>query len=411
MAKLKVKNPLVEMEGDEMARVLWQWVRELLVLPFVEVELQRFDLSLANRDRTDDAVTLEAARAARACGVSLKCSTITPDLARQREAGLKRLYPSPNGTIRNALDGTIFREPVICPGVPRLVPHWSQPVVIARHAFGEQYRAKEIVVPGAGKVKLVYEPADGGAPVEQVVHAFDGAGVALGLFNVDDSIRGFARACFNFGLQRRYPVYFSHKGTVLKQYDGRFKDIFAEVFAEFAPAYEEAGLVYEPRLIDDMVAFSLKSPGGYLWACKNYDGDVQSDYMAQGYGSAGLMTSLLMSPDGSRIETETAHGTIARHYRRHLRGEPTPTNPIATVFAWSRALWHRARLDDTPEVMAFAQTLEQTCLDLVGDGVMTQDLAALRGADQPHVDAQSFIRRAAAELAARLAREPVQVSA
>lgn len=402
MTKLKVSTPLVEMEGDEMARVLWQWVRDLLVLPFVEVELKRFDLSIENRERTDDAVTLEAAKAAKAYGVSLKCSTITPDRARQQEYGLSRLYPSPNGTIRNILDGTIFREPVICPNVPRLVPHWSQPVVIARHAFGEQYRAKEIVVPGAGTVKLVYEPADGGEPLSQTLYEFSGAGVAMGLFNVDESIRNFARACLNFGLQRGYSVYFSHKGTVLKQYDGRFKDIFAEVYAEFAEAYAQAGLVYEPRLIDDMVAFSLKSPGGYLWACKNYDGDVQSDYLAQGYGSAGLMTSLLMSPDGSCIETETAHGTAVRHYRQYRKGEPTASNPLATIFAWSRALWHRARLDGTPAVMDFAQTLEQTCIGLVEAGTMTRDLAALLGPDQPHVDAETFVRRAAAELATKL---------
>ena len=402
MGKVKFNSPLVEMEGDEMARVLWQWVRDQLVLPFVDVELKRFDLSIENRERTDDRVTLEAAQAARAHGVSLKCSTITPDRARQQEFGLSRLYPSPNGTIRNVLDGTIFREPVICPNVPRLVPHWSKPVVIARHAFGEQYRAKEIVVEGRGTVKLVFEPADGGGAVTQTVHEFNGGGVALGLFNTDESIRGFARACLNFGLQRGYPVYFSHKGTVLKQYDGRFKDIFSEVFSEFADAYREAGLVYEPRLIDDMVAFSLKSSGGYLWACKNYDGDVQSDYMAQGYGSAGLMTSLLMSPDGRRIETETAHGTAVRHYRQYQRGEATSSNPLATIYAWSRALWHRARLDGTPDGMKFAETLERTCVDLVEAGTMTRDLASLTGAQHPFVSAGVFVQRAAAELKSRL---------
>ncbi len=402
MVKLKVNTPLVEMEGDEMARVMWQWVRDQLVLPFVDVQLKHFDLSIENRERTDDRVTLEAAQAAKEYGISLKCSTITPDRARQQEFGLTRLYPSPNGTIRNVLDGTIFREPVICQNVPRLVPHWSKPVVVARHAFGEQYRAKEIVVSGPGTVKLVYEPADGGEPLTQTVHEFSGPGVALGLFNVDESIRGFARACLNFGLQRGYPVYFSHKATVLKQYDGRFKDIFAEVFEEFAEAYAKAGLVYEPRLIDDMVAFSLKSSGGYLWACKNYDGDVQSDYMARGFGSAGLMTSVLMSPDGRCIETETAHGTAVRHYRQYQRGEPTSSNPLATIFAWSRALGQRARLDHTPEVMNFAETLERTCIDLVEAGTMTRDLASLIDANHPYVSADVFVQRAAAELKRRL---------
>ncbi|MFM0013509.1 NADP-dependent isocitrate dehydrogenase [Paraburkholderia sediminicola] len=398
MAKVKVNNPIVEMEGDEMARILWQWVRDQLILPFVDVQLKQFDLSIQNRERTADRVTLDAANAAKEYGVSLKCSTITPDRTRQQEFGLTRLYASPNGTIRNVLDGTIFREPVICRNVPRLVPHWSKPVIVARHAFGEQYRAQELVVTGPGLVKLVYEPADGAAPVTHTLHEFRGAGVALGLFNVDDSIRGFARACLNFGLQRGYPVYFSHKGTVLKQYDGRFKEIFNEVFSEFAEAYAQAALVYEPRLIDDMVAFSLKSPGGYLWACKNYDGDVQSDYIAQGYGSAGLMTSLLMSPDGRCVETETAHGTAVRHYRRHQRGEPTSTNPLATIFAWTRALWHRGRLDGTPDVMNFAVALERTCVDLIEAGTMTCDLASLIGAAYPSVSAEAFVRHAAANL-------------
>lgn len=402
MTKIKVRTPLVEMEGDEMAQVLWQWVRDQLVLPFVDVDLKRFDLSIQNRERTDDRVTLEAAQAAKEYGVSLKCSTITPDRTRQEEFGLSRLYPSPNGTIRNALDGTVFREPIICKNVPRLVSHWSAPVVIARHAYGEQYRAKEIVVPGPGTVKLVYEPSDGSPAVTQEVHAFDGAGVALGLFNVDESIRGFARACLHYGLQRGYSVYFSHKGTVLKQYDGRFKEIFAEVFEEFAPAYREAGIAYDARLIDDMVAFSLKSTGGYLWACKNYDGDVQSDYMAQGYGSAGIMTSVLMSPDGRCIETETAHGTAVRHYRQYQRGEPTSTNPLATIFAWSRALAHRGRLDGTSEVVRFGATLERTAIDLVESGTMTRDLALLVGPQQASVSAEDFVRRAAEQLRNRI---------
>lgn len=401
MAKIKVATPMVEMEGDEMAQVLWQQVRDQLVLPFVDVELKRFDLSILNRDRTDDKVTHQAADAAREFGVSLKCSTITPDRARQQEFGLSRMYPSPNGTIRNALDGTLFREPVICRNVPRLVPHWSQPVVIARHAFGEQYRAQEFIVPGPGTVRLVYETADGQATMSKELYRFDSPGVALGLFNVDASIRGFARACFNYGLQRGYSVYFSHKGTVLKQYDGRFKDIFAQVYEEFAAAYEEAGIVYQPRLIDDMVAFSLKSQGGYLWACKNYDGDVQSDYLAQGYGSAGIMASVLMSPDGRCILTETAHGTAERHYRRHLDGQATPTNPLATIVAWGRALAHRARLDATSDLMNFGVLLEQTCVELIEAGTMTADLASLVGAHQPSVSAEAFIGIAADQLRRR----------
>jgi isocitrate dehydrogenase len=401
MAKIKVATPLVEMEGDEMAQVLWQWVRDQLILPFVDVELRSFDLSILNRERTDDKVTHQAAEAAREYGVSVKCSTITPDRARQQEFKLSRLYPSPNGTIRNALDGTVFREPVICRNVPRQVPHWSQPVVIARHAYGEQYRAQELIVPGPGVVRLVYEPENGdGTALE--LHRFEGPGVALGMFNVDSSIRGFARACFQYGLQRGYPVYFSHKGTVLKQYDGRFKEIFAEAFEEFASAYAQAGIRYEPRLIDDMVAFSVKSSGGYLWACKNYDGDVQSDYMAQGYGSAGMMTSILMSPDGKCIETETAHGTAARHYQRYQRGEAVPTNPIATIFAWSRALAHRGRLDGTNDLLDFSATLEEVCIELVEAGTMTADLAALIGEHQPSVGAEEFIRATASRLRHRI---------
>ncbi|MFM0666419.1 NADP-dependent isocitrate dehydrogenase [Paraburkholderia sediminicola] len=393
--KIKVSTPLVEIQGDEMAQVMWEWVRDQLILPFVDVQLVQFDLGIVNRERTDDQVTQQAAEAAKAYGVALKCSTITPDRARQQEFDLTRLYPSPNGTIRNALDGTLFREPLICANVPRAVAHWDRPVVIARHAFGEQYRAKEIVVNAPGTVKLVFEPEDGSEPIVQTVHAFSGNGVALGIFNTDDSIRGFARACLNFGLQRGYPVYFSHKATVLKQYDGRFREIFAEEFEAFDDAYRAAGLVYEARLIDDMVAFSLKSTGGYLWACKNYDGDVQSDYLAQGYGSPGLMTSVLMSPDGRCVLTETAHGTAVRHYRQFRKGEPTSSNPLATIAAWSRALGQRGRFDGTPDIQQFAARLERTCIDLIEAGTMTRDLARLIGPHQPYVSAEEFVRRAA----------------
>ena len=400
MAKVRVERPLVEMEGDEMAQVMWAWVRDRLVLPFVDVGLVRFDLSIGHRARTDDRVTLDAASVARRHGVSLKCSTITPDRTRQRELGLARALPSPNGTLRAALDGVIFREPVICRNVARLVPHWAQPVVIARHAFGEQYRAQELAVPGPGTVRLVFDGADGSESRE--LYRFDGPGVALALFNIDASIRGFARACFHYGLQRRMPVYFSHKATVLKQYDGRFVDLFAEEFEAFAPAFAEAGLVYAPRLIDDMAAFSVKSAGGYLWACKNYDGDVQADYMAQGYGSPGLMTSVLMSPDGRLVQTETAHGTVRRHYDRWRAGAPVLANPLATIHAWSRALWHRARLDGTPDVAHFAETLERAAADLVDEGVLTPDLAPLAATRRAPVDTAGFIDAVAARLAGAL---------
>jgi isocitrate dehydrogenase len=403
--KIKVISPLVEIDGDEMARVMWQLVRERLVLPFLDLELKSFDLSLKSRDASDDRITREAAAAARAYGVTVKCSTITPDEQRVRDEGLKRRYRSPNGVIRNELDGTIFREPVICANVPRLVPHWSEPVVIARHAYGEQYQAQEIAVPGPGTVKLVFEPADGGAPIENEVHRFSGPGVALGMFNVDQSIRGFARACLNYGLQRRYPVYFSHKATVLKQYDGRFIEIFKQVYeAEFATAFRAAGIGFEARLIDDMVASNLKWKGGYLWACKNYDGDVHSDSVAQGYGSAGLMSSLLMSPDGKLVESETAHGTVARHYRKWQQDGEAVTNPIATIFAWSRGLAHRGRLDGTPEVQRFAALLEQACVEVVESGRMTRDLAQLIGPDAPCLGTPAFIDAVAQELRRRLSQ-------
>ena len=402
MGKIKVRSPVVEIDGDEMARRMWEQVRNKLILPFLDIDLKYYDLSLNSRDVSDDHITQEAADAARQYGVSVKCSTITPDDKRVRDEGLKRRYPSPNGVIRNVLDGTIFREPVICRNVPRLVPHWKLPVVIARHAYAEQYKAQEIAVPGAGRVKLVFEPAGGGLPVEQEVHRFTGPGIALGMFNVDDSIRGFARACLNYGLQRRYAVYFSHKATVLKTYDGRFIQIFKEVYeAEFAEAFRENGIAFEARMIDDMVASNLKWEGGYLWACKNYDGDVHSDSVAQGYGSAGLMTSLLMSPDGKLVESETAHGTVARHYRKWLQDGEEVTNPIATVFAWTRGLAHRGRLDGTPAVEEFCAMAEKVCIDVVEAGHMTRDLATLVGPGQSFMTTTGFIDTVAAAVRRR----------
>ncbi|MBX6393964.1 MAG: NADP-dependent isocitrate dehydrogenase, partial [Burkholderiales bacterium] len=343
MAKIKVLNPIVEMDGDEMTRVIWQRIREQLILPYLDLELKYFDLGIENRDRTNDQVTIDAANATKQYGVAVKCATITPDEARVKEFNLKQMWKSPNGTIRNILDGTIFREPIICRNVPRLVPHWDQPVVVARHGFGDQYRATEHRFEGPGTLKIVFEPADGGPPVEKEVFKAPGAGVAMAMYNLDESIRGFARACFNYAKQRNYPVYLSTKNTILKTYDGRFKNIFQEVYdAEFRKDFEAAGLTYEHRLIDDMVASNLKWKGGYLWACKNYDGDVQSDTVAQGYGSLGLMTSVLMSPDGRTVEAEAAHGTVTRHYRLHQQGKPTSTNPIASIFAWTRGLQHLA---------------------------------------------------------------------
>jgi isocitrate dehydrogenase len=401
--KIQVKNPVVEIDGDEMARIIWQQVREKLILPHLDIDLKYYDLSLRNRDETDDGITLAAARAAREYGVSLKCSTITPDEARVKEAGLKRRYPSPNGTIRNELDGTIFREPIMFGNVPRLIAHWKLPVVVARHAYGEQYKAQEMEVPGPGKLKLVFQPANGDAPIERDIHNFTGPGVALGMFNVDDSIRGFARACLGYGLLRGYSVYFSHKATVLKQYDGRFNKIFKEVYeAEYEASFKRAGIVYEKRLIDDMVASNLKWEGGYLWACKNYDGDVQSDSVAQGYGSPGLMISLLMSPDGKLVETESAHGTVARHYQRYLQGMEPLTNPIATIFAWTRGLGHRGRMDGTPDVQNFTSMLEKICIDVVASGQMTQDMARLIGADHPFLTTTEFIDVVAAEIGRRI---------
>ncbi len=404
MRKLTVRRPVVELDGDEMTRIIWHMIRETLILPYLDVDLRYYDLGLEHRDATDDAVTLEAARAIAEHKVGVKCATITADQARVAEFGLKQMWRSPNGTIRNALDGTVFREPIVCTNVPRLVPTWTQPVVIARHAFGDQYRATELAIPSAGKLTLRFTPADGGALVEREVMEFERPGVAMAMYNLDDSIRGFARATLNFGLQRRWPVYLSTKNTILTTYDGRFKSIFCDVYeAEFKSRFEAAGIEYDHRLIDDMVASALKWNGGYVWACKNYDGDVQSDAIAQGYGSLGLMTSVLLSPDGVTLEAEAAHGTVTRHYRRHQAGKPTSTNPIASIFAWSRGLAHRGRLDETPDVTAFANTLEAVCVDVVESGRMTDDLARLVGPDQKSLTTEQFMLALDGDLRARIA--------
>ena len=398
MAKIKVKTPVVEMDGDEMTRIIWGFIKDKLILPYLDIDLRYFDLGMEHRDRTDDKVTIDAAHATKQFGVGVKCATITPDEARVDEFKLKKMWRSPNGTIRNILDGTIFREPIICANVPRLVPHWSQPIVIGRHAYGDIYRATETKIPGPGKVSLVYTPADG-KPVEMEVFDFKGPGVAMGMHNTNKSIEGFARASFNYGLARNYPVYLSTKNTILKAYDGSFKDIFQAVFdAEFKAEFERRGLSYEHRLIDDMVASALKWDGGYVWACKNYDGDVQSDIVAQGFGSLGLMTSVLMSPDGQTVESEAAHGTVTRHYREHQRGRETSTNPIASIFAWTRGLAYRGRFDGTPDVTGFAEALERVCVATVESGAMTKDLAGLIGKQQPWLNTQDFLSRIDANL-------------
>jgi isocitrate dehydrogenase len=392
MAKIKVKNPVVELDGDEMTRIIWSFIKEQLILPYLDVELKSYDLGIEQRDATDDQITVDAANAIKRYGVGVKCATITPDEARVKEFGLNEMYGSPNGTIRNILGGVIFREPIVISNIPRLVPGWTKPIVIGRHAFGDQYRATDMVVPGAGKLTLSYTPANGDAPVELNVYDFPGGGIALAMYNLDDSIRDFARASLRYGLDRGYPVYLSTKNTILKRYDGRFKDIFEEVYEdEFKSDFQAAGITYEHRLIDDMVAAVLKWEGGYLWACKNYDGDVQSDTVAQGFGSLGLMTSVLMTADGKTVEAEAAHGTVTRHYRLHQQGKPTSTNPIASIFAWTRGLSARGRMDDTPEVIAFAETLERVCVETVESGKMTKDLALLVGPDQPWQTTQEFL--------------------
>ncbi|MBN1442510.1 MAG: NADP-dependent isocitrate dehydrogenase [Planctomycetes bacterium] len=376
MAKIRVKGPIVEIDGDEMARIIWAKIRERLILPFLDIELLYYDLCIEKRDETEDRITLDAARAIEQHKVGVKCATITPDEDRVREFGLRKMWKSPNGTIRNYLGGTVFRSPIVCRNIPRLVPAWKKPIVVGRHAHADQYRATDVLIPGAGKLRLVFDPEEGGPAQEWAVHDFDGPGIAMGMYNTDASIVDFARACFNYGLQTGYPVYLSTKNTILKTYDGRFRDIFADIFEkEFRERFEAAGLTYEHRLIDDMVAQVLKWEGGIVWACKNYDGDVQSDTVAQGFGSLGLMSSVLMCPDGETIEAEAAHGTVTRHYRLHQKGQPTSTNPVASIFAWTRGLAHRARLDATQPVAEFAASLERVCIDAIEGGTMTKDLA------------------------------------
>ena len=382
---------VVELDGDEMTRIIWAFIKDRLIHPYLDVNLLYFDLSIQNRDATDDQVTVDAANAIKEHGVGVKCATITPDEARVKEFGLKRMYRSPNGTIRNILGGVIFREPIVISNIPRLIPGWTKPIVIGRHAHGDQYKASDFVVPGPGTVTITYTPKDGGEPVQTEVAQFTGGGVALGMYNYDDSIRDFARASFRYGLERKLPVYLSTKNTILKAYDGRFKDLFAEIFeAEFKEDFDSVGITYEHRLIDDMVAAALKWEGGYVWACKNYDGDVQSDTVAQGFGSLGLMTSVLMTPDG-KVEAEAAHGTVTRHYRLHQQGKPTSTNPIASIFAWTRGLEHRGNLDGTPQVVDFAETLERVCVETVESGQMTKDLALLVGPDQKWLTTEEFL--------------------
>jgi isocitrate dehydrogenase len=392
VAKIQVKNPVVELDGDEMTRIIWSFIKEQLILPYLDLDLEYYDLGIESRDATADKITVDAANAIKRHGVGVKCATITPDEARVEEFGLKEMYRSPNGTIRNILGGVIFREPIVISNVPRLVPGWTKPIVIGRHAFGDQYRATDLVVPGAGSLTLTYTPKDGSEPVELDVYDFPSSGIAMAMYNLDDSIRDFARASMRYGLNRGYPVYLSTKNTILKRYDGRFKDLFAEVYeAEFKADFETAGITYEHRLIDDMVAAALKWEGGYVWACKNYDGDVQSDTVAQGFGSLGLMTSVLMSADGKTVEAEAAHGTVTRHFRQHQQGKPTSTNPIASIFAWTRGLAARGRMDETPEVSAFAETLERVCIETVESGKMTKDLALLVGAGQEFQTTQEFL--------------------
>ena len=403
MAKIKVEGKVVELDGDEMTRVIWKDIKDRLILPYLDVDLEYYDLGIENRDATDDQVTIDAAKAIQREHVGVKCATITPDEARVKEFGLKKMWKSPNGTIRNILGGTIFREPIVISNVPRLVPGWTKPIVVARHAFGDQYKATDFKVPGAGRLPVTFTPAHGSEPIEHVVYDYPGGGVAQVQYNLNDSIRGFARACFNYGLLRHYPVYLSTKNTILKAYDGQFKDIFAEVFeTEYKARYEAEGLTYEHRLIDDMVASSLKWHGGYVWACKNYDGDVQSDTVAQGFGSLGLMTSVLMTPDGQTVEAEAAHGTVTRHYRRWQKGEKTSTNPIASIYAWTGGLKHRADLDGTPEVRHFAETLEKVIISTVESGRMTKDLALLIGPDEPWLDTDGFMDALDGELAKAL---------
>lgn len=392
MSRIKVKTPIVEIDGDEMTRIIWQKIKDKLIHPYLDVDLKYYDLGIEKRDETDDQITIDSANAIREYGVGVKCATITPDEERVEEFDLKRMYKSPNGTIRNILGGTVFRQPIICQNVPRLVPGWTRPIVIGRHAFGDQYRATDFVVPGAGKLTMTFQPADGSPAITHEVFDFPDGGVAMTMYNLDESIRGFARACMNYGLDLGWPVYLSTKNTIMKAYDGRFKDLFEEVFeAEFAAKFKDAGLTYEHRLIDDMVACAMKWDGGFVWACKNYDGDVQSDTVAQGFGSLGLMTSVLMTPDGKTVEAEAAHGTVTRHFRQHQQGKDTSTNPIASIFAWTRGLSYRAKFDHTPDVAAFADTVEKVCIQTVERGQMTKDLALLISNEQPFLTTDGFL--------------------
>ncbi|MGC6516725.1 MAG: NADP-dependent isocitrate dehydrogenase [Candidatus Puniceispirillaceae bacterium] len=405
MSKIKVANPIVEMDGDEMTRIIWQKIKDKLIFPYLDIDLKYFDLGMESRDATNDQITIDAANAIKEHRVGVKCATITPDEQRVEEFGLKEMYRSPNGTIRNILGGTVFRQPIICSNVPRLVPGWTKPIVIGRHAFGDQYRATDMLVDGAGTLTLTFQPADGRPAVTREVFDFPESGVAMAMYNLDDSIRGFARACMNYGLDLGWPVYLSTKNTIMKKYDGRFKDLFEEVFeAEFKEKFEAAGITYEHRLIDDMVACAMKWEGGFVWACKNYDGDVQSDTVAQGFGSLGLMTSVLMTPDGQTVEAEAAHGTVTRHYRQHQQGKQTSTNPIASIFAWTRGLTYRARFDNTPEVETFAQTLEEVCIKTVERGQMTKDLALLVSPEQPFLTTDEFLDALDENLQAAMAR-------
>jgi len=392
MSRIKVKTPVVEIDGDEMTRIIWQKIKDKLIFPYLDIDLKYYDVGIEKRDETNDQITIDSANAIKEYGVGVKCATITPDEARVEEFGLKEMYRSPNGTIRNILGGTVFRQPIICQNVPRLVPGWTRPIVIGRHAFGDQYRATDFVVEGAGKLTMTFTPADGSAPVTREVFDFPDGGVAMSMYNLDESIRGFARACMNYGLDLGWPVYLSTKNTILKAYDGRFKDLFEEVYeSEFADKFRAAGITYEHRLIDDMVACALKWDGGFVWACKNYDGDVQSDTVAQGFGSLGLMTSVLMTPDGKTVEAEAAHGTVTRHYRQHQQGKPTSTNPIASIFAWTRGLSYRAKFDNTPDVANFAETVEKVCIQTVERGQMTKDLALLISNEQPFLTTDAFL--------------------
>ena len=392
MSKIKVKGTVVDLDGDEMTRIIWSIIKEQLILPYLDIDIDYYDLGMENRDATDDQVTIDAANAIKKHGVGIKCATITPDEARVEEFGLKKMWKSPNGTVRNILGGVIFREPIIISNIPRLVPGWTKPIIIGRHAYGDQYKATDVKIPGAGALTMTFTPADGGAPLELNVFDFPSSGVAMGMYNLDESIREFARASLRYGLNRNYPVYLSTKNTILKAYDGQFKDIFQSVFeTEFKTEFDAAGLTYEHRLIDDMVACAMKWEGGYVWACKNYDGDVQSDTVAQGFGSLGLMTSVLMTPDGKTIEAEAAHGTVTRHYRQHQQGKPTSTNPIASIFAWTQGLAHRGKLEGTPEVTTFAETLERVCIETVESGKMTKDLARLINKDHAFLTTEEFL--------------------